>query len=231
MEKLDLRNPDLKGVGGELESAHAILAHSHGACILSNHPDYPERVRSNMQGQIPVQIGARILEASEILIDAYTRIQELVHRSTEGLTQKQLTYRPEEGSNSIAWLVWHLTRIQDGHLAAATGNDEAWMTDGWAEKFGLPAELSVNGQGDGPAEVAALRPHDPDVLLGYHDAVVERTRAYLRTVDSAELDRIIDRSYDPPVSVGVRLVSVISDNSQHAGQARYLNGMIGRLVE
>lgn len=93
MEKLDLRNPDLKGVGGELESAHAIVAHSHGACILSNHPDYPERVRSNMQGQIPVQIGARILEASEILIDAYTRIQELVHRSTEGLTQKQLTYR------------------------------------------------------------------------------------------------------------------------------------------
>ena len=229
MEKLDLRNPDVKGVGGELEQAHAIVAHSRGTCILEDHRGYSERVRSDTQGQIRVQIGAKTLEASEILIDAYTRIQELVHRSTEGLTQEQLTYRPEEGSNSIAWLVWHLTRIQDGHLAAATGNDEAWVTDGWAEKFGLPAELSVNGQGDGPAEVAALRPDGPDVLLGYHDTVVERTRAYLRTVDSAELDRIIDRSYDPPVSVGVRLVSVISDNSQHAGQARYLNGMMDRL--
>ena len=168
------------------------------------------------------------MEAGEILVDAYTRIQELVHRSADGLTQEQLAYRPEEGSNSIAWLIWHLTRIQDGHLAAATGNEEAWITDGWADRFGMPADTSVNGQGDGPAEVAALRPDGPEVLLGYHDAVVDRTRAYLRTVDAAELDRIIDRSYDPPVSVGVRLVSVISDNTQHVGQARYLRGMIER---
>lgn len=168
------------------------------------------------------------MEASEILIDAYTRIQELVHRSADGLTQDQLAYRPEEGSNSIAWLIWHLTRIQDGHLAAATGNDEAWVTEGWAEKFGMDADIAINGQGDGPAEVAALSA-DSALLLGYHDAVVDRTRAYLRTVDAAELDRIIDRSYDPPVSVGVRLVSVISDNTQHAGQARYLSGMIERL--
>lgn len=124
-----------------------------------------------------------LLEASEILIDAYTRIQELVHRSADGLTQEQLAYRPEEGSNSIAWLIWHLTRIQDGHLAAATGREEAWVTEGWADRFGMPGDTSVNGQGDGPAEVAALRPDGPDVLLGYHDAVVDRTRAYLRSVD------------------------------------------------
>ncbi|MCH7594887.1 MAG: DUF664 domain-containing protein [Chloroflexi bacterium] len=168
------------------------------------------------------------MEGNEILIDAYTRIQELVHRSADGLTQEQLAYRPEEGSNSIAWLIWHLTRIQDGHLAAATGQDEAWVTEGWADRFGMPSDTSVNGQGDGPAEVAALRPDGPEVLLGYHDAVVDRTRAYLQKVDGAELERIIDRSYDPPVSVGVRLVSVISDNTQHAGQARYLRGMIER---
>ncbi len=168
------------------------------------------------------------MEANEILIDAYTRIQELVHRSADGLSSEQLSYRPEEGSNSIAWLIWHLTRIQDGHLAAATGNDEAWVTEGWAGKFGMDADTAINGQGDGPAEVAALNA-DSAVLLGYHDAVVDRTRAYLAGVDGPELDRIIDRSYDPPVSVGVRLVSVISDNTQHAGQARYLSGMIERV--
>jgi hypothetical protein len=168
------------------------------------------------------------LEASEILIDAYTRIQELVHRSAEGLTKEQLAYRPEEGSNSIVWLIWHLTRIQDGHLAGATGNEEAWVSDGWAEKFGMDADTSINGQGDGPDEVEALNA-DAELLLGYHEAVVDRTCGYLTGVDAAELDRIIDRSYDPPVTVGVRLVSVISDNTQHAGQARYLNGMIERL--
>lgn len=172
--------------------------------------------------------GSSRLEASEIMIDAYTRIQELVHRCVQGLTSDQLAYRPEEGSNSIAWLIWHLTRIQDGHLAGATGNEEAWVSEGWAEKFGMDADTSINGQGDGPEEVAALSA-DGALLLGYHDAVVDRTRGYLADVDAAEMDRIIDRSYDPPVTVGVRLVSVISDNTQHAGQARYLSGMIERL--
>ena len=168
------------------------------------------------------------MESSEILVDAYTRIQELVHRSADGLTREQLAYRPEEGSNSIAWLIWHLTRVQDGHLADVTWLEEAWIAEGWADRFGMSPDASNNGQGDGPAEVAALRPDGPELLLGYHDAVVDRTRAYLRRVDAAELDRIVDRSYDPPVSAGVRLVSVISDNTQHAGQARYLRGMIER---
>jgi len=168
------------------------------------------------------------LESSTILIDAYTRIQELVHRAVEGFTQDQLAYRPEEGSNSIAWLIWHLTRIQDGHLAAVTGLEEAWATEGWADKFGMPQDASFNGQGDGPAEVAAHRPEGPEVLLAYHDVVVDRTRAFLRTVHGAGLDRIVDRSYDPPVSAGVRLVSVLSDGLQHAGQALYLRGIIER---
>ncbi|MFQ5554047.1 MAG: DUF664 domain-containing protein [Acidimicrobiia bacterium] len=168
------------------------------------------------------------METSDILIDAYTRIQEVVHRSAAGLTQDQLAYRPEEGSNSIAWLIWHLTRIQDGDLAGVTGSEDAWVTQGWADRFGMARDVSINGMGDGPAEVAALRPDGPDVLLEYHDAVADRTREYLRTVDAADLDRIVDRSYDPPVSAGVRLVSVISDNIQHAGQARYLRGIIDR---
>jgi uncharacterized damage-inducible protein DinB len=85
------------------------------------------------------------------------------------------------------------------------------------------------GQGDGPNEVAAISPKTPNDLLAYHDAVADRTRRYLATVDEDELDRIIDTAYDPPVSVGVRLVSVISDNIQHAGQARYLRGIVDRL--
>jgi hypothetical protein len=37
---------------------------------------------------------------------------------------------------------------------------------------------------------------------------------------------VVDASWDPPVTLGVRLVSVISDDLQHAGQAAYLRGMI-----
>lgn len=166
------------------------------------------------------------MESKELLSDAYSHIRRIVHQAADGLTQEQLAYRPEEGSNSIAWLVWHLTRVQDSHLSAATQLKEAWLTEDWAERFGLRGSSSI-GYGDGPEQVAAIRP-DGDLLLGYHDRVSERVLAYLDTVDADELDRIVDTSYDPHVKAGVRLVSVISDNLQHAGQARYLRGMIER---
>jgi len=169
------------------------------------------------------------MNANQLLIDAYGRIKQIVHTSASGLNQEQLTYRPEPGANSIAWLIWHLTRIQDGHLASTTGLEEAWITDGWAARFGMPPDKSVNGQGDGPEEVGAIRPNGPVDLLGYFDAVYGRTIAYLEKAAEADLDRIVDRSYNPPVEAGVRLVSVLSDNIQHAGQARYLRGIVERL--
>ena len=167
------------------------------------------------------------MESKELLLDAYSHIRRIVHQAADGLSQEQLAYRPEEGSNSIAWLVWHLTRIEDSHLAAVTQLEEAWLTEGWSERFGLPGSTSV-GYDDGPEQVAAIRP-DADLLLGYHGRVNGRVLEYLPGVDATELDRIVDTGYDPHVTAGVRLVSVISDNLQHAGQARYLRGMIERL--
>lgn len=169
------------------------------------------------------------MEAREVFIEAYGRIRELVHSSCEGATIEALIYRPEVGANSIAWLVWHLTRVQDDHLAEIAGRPQAWV-EGWAQRFGMEPDPANTGFGHGPDEVEAVRPADPGVLIEYQDAVADLTVAYLQTVDAAELDRVIDESYDPPVSVGVRLVSVISDNLQHAGQARYLRGIVDRTL-
>jgi hypothetical protein len=84
------------------------------------------------------------------------------------------------------------------------------------------------GYGHTSAQVAAVAVDSADVLLAYFDAVHGRTGEYLSTVDGTELDRICDTRWDPPVSVGVRLVSVLNDCFQHAGQARYLRGMYER---
>ena len=168
------------------------------------------------------------MNARDILLDAYGRIGKIVRQSVDGVDPSRLSYRPEPGSNSIAWLVWHLTRVQDDHVSEVAGLEQAWITDGWHDRFGMEADPHNTGSGHGPDEVAAI-PADPALLLAYHEAVAARSAAYLATVDDVELDRIIDRSYDPPVSVGVRLVSVISDNIQHAGQARYLRGTVDRL--
>ena len=168
------------------------------------------------------------MNTSEVFLEAFGRITQLVRQSVAGAGAEGLSYRPEPGANSIAWLVWHLTRIQDEHLSDAAGMEQAWITEGWHQRFGMDPDSHNTGRGHGPDEVAAILAV-AELLLAHHEGVAARSAAYLGTIDDAELDRIIDRSYDPPVTVGVRLVSVISDNIQHAGQARYLRGIVDRL--
>jgi hypothetical protein len=57
------------------------------------------------------------MTSAELLADAFGRIQETVHDAVRGLTPEQLAFRIDSDANSIAWLVWHLTRIQDDHVA------------------------------------------------------------------------------------------------------------------
>jgi Protein of unknown function (DUF664) len=165
--------------------------------------------------------------SAELLIDAFGRVQGIVHRAVGGLTRDQLAFRVEEGSNSISWLVWHLTRIQDDHIAEVADTEQIWMSGGWADRFGLPFKETSTGYGHSPKDVAAVQAAE-DLLTGYHDATFDRTVEYVQPLTDADLGAVVDESYDPPVTLGVRLVSVISDNLQHAGQAAFIRGIIER---
>jgi uncharacterized damage-inducible protein DinB len=156
----------------------------------------------------------------------YGRLPELVETAVDGLTPEQLTWAPADGANSIGWLVWHLTRVQDSHLAELTGREQVWVEGGWAPRFGLPAGTRDTGYGHRPAQVAAVRPESARVLLDYHAAVHERTVEHLRGLSAADLDRVVDEQWDPPVTLGVRLVSVYDDAAQHCGQAAYVRGLL-----
>lgn len=168
------------------------------------------------------------METRELLADAFGRIREEVHAVAEGLDADGLAFRPDPEANSIAWLLWHLTRVQDDHVSEMAGRAQAWVADGWSARFGMAPDPADTGFGHAPAQVGALRPAAAGDLLAYHDAVAERTLAYLAGLDAGELDRVLDRSWDPPVTVGVRLVSVIGDCLQHAGQAAYVRGLLAR---
>lgn len=165
------------------------------------------------------------MTSADLLTDAFGRIREEVHLATDGLPRQQVTYRVDPAANSIAWLVWHLTRIQDDHVADAAGFEQAWTAGGWAERFGLPFDPSDTGYGHGPDDVDAVRVPAGELLTGYHDAVHLRTVQYVRGLTERDLDRVVDESWDPPVTLGVRLISVISDDLQHAGQASYVRGV------
>jgi uncharacterized damage-inducible protein DinB len=169
---------------------------------------------------------------AELLTEAFGRIRQVVHEAVDGLTPGQLAYRPEPGANSIAWLVWHLTRIQDDHIADVAGTGQVWTAGAsgstWADRFGLPFGATATGYGHGPEAVAAVQVKSGELLTAYYDAVHQETLNYVQGLTESDLDRVVDKAWDPPVTLGVRLVSVISDDLQHAGQAVYLRGIIER---
>jgi hypothetical protein len=166
--------------------------------------------------------------SGDLLVDAFGRIREVVHEVVKGLTVEELATRPDPGANSIAWLVWHLTRIQDDHVSDAAETDQVWTSQGWSGRFELPFSPHATGYGHSPKDVAKVSGVPAELLTGYHDDVHDRTVEYIRTLGASDLDRIVDDAWIPPVTLGVRLVSVISDDLQHAGQAAFIRGALGR---
>lgn len=161
--------------------------------------------------------------------ESFGRIQGIVHSTLQDATEAELTYRPDEHANSVAWLIWHLTRVQDNHVADAAGEEELWTASGWVERFDLPFDRHATGYGMSAADVGAVR-SSAELLGGYFDDVHERSLAYLAGLTPDDYDRIVDEAWTPPVTLGVRLVSVISDDLQHAGQASYVRGLAKRAV-
>ena len=167
------------------------------------------------------------MTSADVLVDGFDRIREEVHAVVDGLSEDQLAWRADSDANSIAWLVWHLTRVQDDHVAGVAGHEQVWTAGGWAERFGLPFDEGATGYGDSTREVAAVNV-DADLLAAYHDAVHERTVGYVKTISDDDLTAVVDDAWDPPVTLSVRLVSVLSDDLQHVGQAAFVRGLITR---
>ena len=168
------------------------------------------------------------MTSTELLTDAFGRVHEVVHDAVDGLTPEELAFRVDGSANSIAWLVWHLSRITDDHIAAAASHEQAWITGGWMDRFGLPFGPRATGYGHGGDDVAAVQVKSAELLAGYFDAVYEEALRFVQDLSPDDLGRVIDRSWDPPVTLAVRLVSVISDGLQHAGQAMFIRGIVER---
>ena len=167
------------------------------------------------------------MTSSDVLLDAFGRIPEMVHSVIDGLTPEDLTLRLDSEANSIAWLVWHLTRIADDHVSEVASHPQVWISDGWAKRWRLPLDQADTGYGHTAQEVAAVTGAS-DLLRGYFDAVQEMTVGFVRTLSDADLDRIVDERWDPPVTLGVRLVSVAGHNFEQVAQAAFIRGIIER---
>lgn len=168
------------------------------------------------------------VDVAAVYLELYGRIPPLVEQTLDGLDLDALTVRVTPDANPIGWLVWHLTRVQDHHVSELLDADQIYLDgSGWPDRFASPASADDIGYGHSSAEVARVRPESVQALLDYHAAVDARTRAFLTALTADALDEIVDRRWDPPVTLGVRLVSVADDSLQHLGQAAYVKGLLG----
>ena len=117
--------------------------------------------------------------------------------------------------------------MQDAELAGLVGDHQLWEDGDWAAGFGLAPDPTNHGYGHTAEDVRAVRPSSAAALLGYFDAVSARTLDNLRKLSPSDLDRVVDPNWDPPVTLGVRLISVADDGIQHIGQASYVRGLLG----
>src|ERR1700728_5461704 len=108
---------------------------------------------------------------AELLADAFGRVREELHAAVDGLSEDELAVRLDPDANSIAWLCWHLTRVQDDHVAGAFGLTQVWAE--FSDRYGLPFATAEIGYGHNSKEVAEVRA-PAELLTEYYDAVDER---------------------------------------------------------
>ncbi|MDQ6897696.1 MAG: DinB family protein [Actinomycetota bacterium] len=170
--------------------------------------------------------------ATAVLLDAFGRTPELVTRALDGLSEPDLTRRVDPDANTVAWLIWHTARMQDGQVAAAEealGRDaeQVWPSEGFADRFGLDVGDDTVGYGMSSDQVDKV--HAPaNLLRAYHRAVNDHTLAFVESLDETDYERVVDPGWDPPVTLLARLVSIEQDAVQHLGQAAFLRGVLQR---
>ena len=167
------------------------------------------------------------MEWQGLIIDGYGRVWQVLEEALDRLPQDDLNQQPRPDCNSMGWLTWHLTRVQDDHIASLMGKGQLWTSEGWHAKFNRAPEPKDIGFGHSSEDVAAFQSPDVKTLLDYHRAVLERTKGYIATLSLSDLDRELNEPwYQPLPTVGVRLISIMSDSLQHAGQIAYLCGLL-----
>ena len=167
------------------------------------------------------------MEGKQLIMDGYGRVLPILEKALNGLIQDDLNQQPHPDCNSIGWITWHLTRVQDDHIADLMGEEQLWVSAGWHAKFNRASDSSDIGFGYSSEDVAAFKSPDVKTLLEYYRVVLERSKRYIAKLSAADLDRELNEpQYQPLPTVGVRLISIMSDNLQHTGQVAYLRGLL-----
>lgn len=167
------------------------------------------------------------MNQKQLLIAGFERISGTLERTLNGLSVKDLNYQPKPDSNSMGWLVWHLTRWQDFQASQPLKKEQVWIEKKWYEKYGRPADPADTGMGHKEADLAKYRSPDAATLIGYNKEVLVRLKEYINSLTASDLDKVVEGTpFNPPPTVGMNLIGLWSDGMQHTGQVGYVRGYI-----
>ncbi len=147
-----------------------------------------------------------------------------LHTALDGLTPDEIRWQPEPGSNHIAWLVWHMARVEDSWVSFISRDDEVWTSEGWPGRLGIAEDEPIANQS--ADEAAALPEVAMENLLAYYDAVRTRTLSHLDRMTATDLTRVYEE-IGPNGQNGAWVIGhILVEESQHLGQVAYIRGMI-----
>src|SRR3990172_9915677 len=126
------------------------------------------------------------MESAGLVLDSLGRVRDMVREALKDLSPEELLAAPKP---HIAWLVWHLSRVQDANFSGLMERPQLWIADGWHTRFAMPLDPKDYGSGHRhtPAQVEAFTVTDKQLLLDYLDAVFARTKNYLSTLSNTNL--------------------------------------------
>jgi hypothetical protein len=167
------------------------------------------------------------MNASEFALHSLTEVQEPLSKAVEGLTQEGLMRQPRPGANHIAFILWHMMRVEDWFFHYLFQRvPQIWEAEKWHEKLGLPDDPKVTGFGYTAEQVASFPSVQLRDLMAYGEAVRAETLDYLRNTDPAKLDETVTSRLFGEVSIASLIGHLVVELAQHAGQIAYIRGLV-----
>lgn len=161
------------------------------------------------------------MDAKELLLRSLEESHGYLTKALNGLTQEEATWSPSPECNSIAFILWHMIRVEDFFVNRVIQHEkELYETKKWQEKLGTPAKA----YGYTVEELKAWPAPKLEILREYANSVQENTLAFLNSIPNERLSEVPrpDRS---PDSIGVMLEHLITEIALHVGQIAYLRGV------
>ena len=163
------------------------------------------------------------MEAKELIVRSLEESQGFLNRVLDGLTQEEVAWTPKAHCNSIAFILWHLGRVEDIWINRVIRHEEeAYEAEGWQEKLGTPAGES--GARYTLEQLQAWPVPKLEIIRGYANSVREKTKAFLQSLTPEKLSEVanLGRSSD---TIGAILGHLITEIALHVGQVGYLRGL------